>query len=125
MPYSGWLALNHHSSLVKLSLVQFSRKAVAAVPENAISQKPLDSSHSVEPVRLLWEGTRQAIEHGIDTEDLIALCGIIMHLADHRLLRHSCTSSGESDEGDEQLRQYRKLASDLLQWASTPAPEPD
>ena len=93
--------------------------------ENFSPQKSLDWCCSADAVRQLWVGTRKAMEEGIDTEDLIALCGIIVRLADHRLLRESCNPTGESDEAAEQLRKYRKLASDLLQWASAAAPEPD
>jgi hypothetical protein len=53
------------------------------------------------------------------------LCGIIVRLADHRLLRESYNPRGESGEAAEQLRKYRRLASELLQWASAAAPEPD
>lgn len=80
-----------------------------------------------EAVRLLWEGTRKAIDGGIDTKDVVSLCDIIVRLADHRLLfvqSERSIPSGESQEAADQLRQYRKLASDLLQWASRPMPEP-
>jgi hypothetical protein len=81
-----------------------------------------------EAVRLLWEGTRKAIDGGIDTKDLVSLCDIIVRLADHRLLliQSGCNlPAAESQETVNQLRHYRKLASDLLQWASRPMPEPD
>ncbi len=81
---------------------------------------------SPESVRLLWEGTRKALDGGIDTEDLVSLCRVIVRLADDRLLiLQSCAPSAESQEVAEQLQHYRKLASDLLQWATKPAPEPD
>ena len=81
-----------------------------------------------EAVRLLWEGTRKAIDGGIDTKDLVSLCNVIVRLADHRLLfiQADCDLPAvESQEAANQLRHYRKLASDLLQWASRPMPEPD
>jgi hypothetical protein len=81
-----------------------------------------------ESVRLLWEGTRKAIDRGIDTKDLVSLCDIIVRLADHRLLliQAECgIPAAESQEAVNELRHYRKLASDLLQWASRPMPEPD
>lgn len=81
---------------------------------------------SPESVRLLWEGTRKALDGGIDTEDLVSLCRVIVRLADDRLLiLESCAPSAESQEAADQLQHYRKLASDLLQWATKPAPEPD
>jgi hypothetical protein len=83
------------------------------------------TSPSVEAVRLLWEGTRKAIDEGIDTEALVALCDIIVRLADHRLLHASRGRSPESDQTVEQLRHYRELAAQLLRWASAPTPEPD
>jgi hypothetical protein len=103
----------------------FFERLDVAVPENVSSQKSLDCWRSAEAVRLLWEGTRKAIDDGIDTDALIALCEVIVRLADHRLLRESNSSSCESEKAAEQLRHYRRLASDLLQWASAQAPEPD
>ena len=79
-----------------------------------------------ESVRLLWEGTRKALDGGIDTEDLVSLCRVIVRLADERLLiLESCEPSAESQEAGDQFRHYRKLAADLIQWATKPAPEPD
>ena len=95
------------------------------MPESVSPANSLDSCRSVEAVRLLWEGTRKAIDDGIDTDALVALCEVIVRLADHRLLRESNSSSCESEKAAEQLRHYRRLASDLLQWASAQAPEPD
>jgi len=75
---------------------------------------------------MLWEGTRRAIDEGIDTEDLAALCSIVVRLAEYRLLIGvSWPRSAESEQAAEQLRWYRKMASDLLQWANTPTHEPD
>lgn len=77
-------------------------------------------------MRLLWEGTRKALDGGIDTEDLVSLCSVIVRLADHRLLiLESCEPLSETQEAADQLQHYRKMASDLLQWATKPAPEPD
>ncbi|MHB1424880.1 MAG: hypothetical protein ACYC3I_17045 [Gemmataceae bacterium] len=79
-------------------------------------------------MRSLWEGTRKALERGIDHDDLVSLCNIIIRLADHRLLFIQVKgdpASAENKEAAEQLRLYRKLASDLLQWATKPVPEPD
>lgn len=83
---------------------------------------------SPETVRLLWEGTRKALDGGIDHADLLSLLDIIVRLADHRLLFIQVTCdppSAESDVVAEQLRLYRKMAFELLQWAKKPAPEPD
>lgn len=83
---------------------------------------------SPEAVRLLWEGTRKALDGGLDNDDLVSLCDIIVRLADHRLLilQVKCDPpSVEAEIAAEQLRTYRKMASDLLQWAKKPAPEPD
>jgi hypothetical protein len=85
---------------------------------------PLESA---EATRLLWEGTQKALdESGLDRRDLVSLCDIIVRLADHSLLRvEAKVSRPESDQDVQQIRHYRELASDLLRWASTPAPEPD
>lgn len=96
--------------------------------ENGTKSELAERLRFPESVRLLWEGTRKAIDGGIDTKDLVSLCGIIVRLADHRLLflETGCgLSATESQEAANQLRQYRKLASDLLQWATRPMPEPD
>jgi hypothetical protein len=96
--------------------------------ENATKPDLAEHFRFPEAVHLLWEGTRKAIDGGIDTKDLVALCDIIVRLADHRLLflQAECGSpAAESQEAANQLRHYRKLASDLLQWASRPMPEPD
>ena len=96
--------------------------------DNEIRPESAERFRSPEAVRLLWEGTRKAIDGGIDTKDLVSLCDIIVRLADHRLLftQADCGSpAAESQEVANQIRHYRKLASDLLQWASRPMPEPD
>lgn len=81
---------------------------------------------SSEAVRHLWEGTRKALNGGIDTKDLVSLCDIIVRLADHRLLIIRATSSAaETEEAAKQIQHYRDLAADVLQRASKPAPEPD
>jgi len=96
--------------------------------ENGTKPEHAERFRFPEAVSLLWEGTRKAIDGGIDTKDLVSLCDIIVRLADHRLLftQVECGSStAESQDVANQLRQYRKLASELLQWASRPMPEPD
>jgi hypothetical protein len=96
--------------------------------ENGTKSELAERFRFPEAVRLLWEGTRKAIDGGIDTKDLVSLCDIIVRLADHRLLfvQAECGAPAtESQETANQLRHYRKLASDLLQWASRPMPEPD
>jgi len=77
-------------------------------------------------VRFLWEGTRKALDGGIDTKDLVSLCDIIVRLADHRLsIVRAAPHSAETEEAAKQIRHYRDLAADVLQQASRPAPEPD
>jgi hypothetical protein len=96
--------------------------------ENGTKPELAERFRFPEAVRLLWEGTRKAIDGGIDTKDLVSLCDIIVRLADHRLLsiQSGCNlPAAESQEATNQLWHYRKLASDLLQWASRPMPEPD
>lgn len=96
--------------------------------ENGTKPELTERFRYPEAVRLLWEGTRKALDGGVDHNDLISLCDIIVRLADHRLLfiqAKGDASSAESVQATEQLRQYRKMASDLLQWAAKPAPEPD
>lgn len=96
--------------------------------ENGTKSEFAECFRYPEAVRLLWEGTRKALDGGVDHKDLVSLCDIIVRLADHRLLflqaKGDC-SSADSGEAAEQLRQYRKLASDLLQWAAQPVPEPN
>jgi hypothetical protein len=94
--------------------------------DNGTHRESLKCARSLDTVRLLWEATRRVIAEGIDTEDLVALCGLVVRLAEHRLLDGaSCPPSAESEQAAEQLRSYRNMASDLLQWANTPAHEPD
>lgn len=96
------------------------------MPENETLQELPKRFRSPECVRLLWEGTRKALDGGIDTDDLVSLCNAIVSLADDRLLSYaSCAPSDESEEAAKQVQHYRKLAGDLLQWATQPAPEPD
>ncbi len=86
--------------------------------ENGPQREPSERFPSPEAVRLLWEGTRKALDGGIDTKDLVSLCDIIVRLADHRLLllKVKCDPpSTESQEAIEQLQYYRKLASDVFQ----------
>lgn len=80
-----------------------------------------------EAVRLLWEGTQKAVEEwGIDRTDLASLCDIVVRLADHRLLLIEARGSPPgSEQVAGRVRHYRRLAAELLQWASTPPPEPD
>lgn len=96
--------------------------------ENGTKPELAESLRFPEAVRLLWEGTRIAIDGGIDTKDVVSLCDIIVRLADHRLLfvqaQHGIAAT-ESQEAANQLRHYRKLASDLHQWAARPMPEPE
>jgi 3-methyladenine DNA glycosylase/8-oxoguanine DNA glycosylase len=64
----------------------------------------------------------------MDHDDLVSLCDIIVRLADQRLLilQAKCQSdTSEFEEVAKQLRPYRQMASELLQWAKKPAPEPD
>jgi hypothetical protein len=115
-------------SVGKLPFRPGNRKAVDAMQENGTQPELAERIRFPEAVRLLWEGTRKAIDGGIDTKDLISLCDITVRLADHRLLflqAEKGVPSAESQEAVNQLRHYRKLASDLLQWASRPMPEPD
>jgi hypothetical protein len=80
-----------------------------------------------EALRLLWEGTRKALqEWGMDRGDLVSLCDVMVRLADHRLLvLEAAGSPAGSHQVADQVRHYRQLASDLLRRASTPPPEPD
>jgi hypothetical protein len=95
--------------------------------ENGTQPQFAECSQFPEAVRLLWEGTQKALdEWGTDRSDLVSLCDIIVRLADHRLqVVASCGSPPGSEQVAEQLRHYRRLASDLLQWAAKPPPEPD
>jgi len=94
--------------------------------ENKDIREISEHFHSSDAVRLLWEGTRKALDGGIDTKDLVSLCDIIVRLADHRLLIIQAAShSAEAEEAAKQIRQYRDVAADVLQRASKPAPEPD
>lgn len=98
------------------------RKGHDNMSENAT---PQESQHapSLEAVRLLWEGTRKALERGLDHADLTALCDIISRLADHRLARME--AGLESDRDAEQLRRCRDESRQMFQWATKPVPEPD
>jgi hypothetical protein len=80
-----------------------------------------------EAVSMLWEGMQKALaETGLDRSDLAALCDIIVRLADHRLLLIEAKySPPQSEQAADQVRHYRKLASDLHRRASTPPPDPD
>ena len=97
------------------------------MPENGTRLEYAKCSQFPEALRLLWEGTHKAADAGIDTDDLVSLCDIIVRLADHRLLRLTAqyAPSTEGVEAADQVRHYRKMASDLLQWATAPMPEPD
>jgi hypothetical protein len=97
------------------------------MPDKAPHAEFADISQFPEAVRLLWEGTRKAVDAGIDTDDLAALCDIVVRMAEHRLLLlgAECAPSAEREQAADQLRHYRKLASDLYQWATAPVPEPD
>ena len=96
--------------------------------ENETLREFSERFHTPEAVRLLWEGTRKALDGGLDNDDLVSLCDIIVRLADHRLRiiqAKGDPSATESAAAVEQLRLYHKMASELLQWAKKPAPEPD
>lgn len=94
--------------------------------ENGVKWDTSELFQSPDAVRLLWEGTRKALDGGIDTKDLVSLCDIIVRLADDRLLIIQAASpSTETEEAAKQIRQYRDLAADVFQRASKPAPEPD
>jgi len=94
--------------------------------EKGANWESSEHSQSADAVRLLWEGTRKALDGGIDTKDLVALCDIIVRLADHRLLIiQTAPPSAETAEAVKDIRQYRDLAADVLHRASKPAPEPD
>jgi hypothetical protein len=105
-----------------------SRMAVHVMPKKQ-SQAGADGSgfQSSVAIRLLWEGTQKALEElGMDRGDLVSLCNIIVRLADHSVLHiEARVPHPESNQGVEQIRHYRELASNLLRWASTPAREPD
>jgi hypothetical protein len=94
--------------------------------ENGTHTESLECSQFPEAVRLLWEGTRKAVDAGIDTDDLVVLCNIMVRLADHRLLfLGQFAPSRGCEEAAGLLQHYRKMASELLQWAAAPTPEPD
>jgi len=94
--------------------------------ENGIQRESSRCARSLDSVRLLWEGTQKALAEGLDTEDLVTLCGIVVRLAEHGLLvGASASASSECEQDAEQLRSYRNKASNLLRWVSTPAGEPD
>lgn len=94
--------------------------------ETGANWEPAEHLQSSDAVRLLWEGTRKALDGGMDTKDLASLCDIIVRLADHRLLIiRAASSSAETEEAAKQIQYYRELAADVLQRASRPAPEPD
>src|SRR5262245_23585903 len=100
-----------------------------AMPEKESQIGIADGSRlpSSEAVRLLWEGTQRALDElGMDRSDLASLCDIIVRLANHSaLVIEAKLSHPESHPIVEQIRHYRELASDLLRWASMPAPEPN
>jgi hypothetical protein len=103
-------------------------KGGGEMQEKETHQEIFERFQSPEAVRLLWEGTRKALDGGLDHDDLISLCDIIVRLADRRLLiiqAKDGPSAAESKAASEQFRHYRKMASELLQWAKKPAPEPD
>ena len=94
--------------------------------EKEANWDPSEHFQSSEAVRLLWEGTRKALDGGMDTKDLVSLCDIIVRLADHRLLIiQTASHSVETEEAAKQIRHYRDLAAEVFQRASKPAPEPD
>lgn len=94
--------------------------------ENGAKWETSEHFQSSDAVRLLWEGTRKALDGGIDTKDLVSLCDIIVRLADQRLLIiQAAPPSAEIAEAAKQIQHYRVLAADVLQQASKPAPEPD
>ncbi|HEY7427888.1 MAG TPA: hypothetical protein VH682_26890 [Gemmataceae bacterium] len=91
------------------------------------SEIPPQLTVSPEAVRLLWEGTRKAVEEwGMDSEDLASLCDIIVRLVDHRLLvLASCEATPASAQVAEKLQSYRQQAMDWLQRARRQPVEPD
>ena len=97
------------------------------MPQNGNHQEFPECFQFPEAIRLLWEGTQKAVEEwGIDRSDLAALCEIVVRLADHRLmLIEACGSPPGSEKVAEQVRNYRELASYLLQSASALPSEPD
>lgn len=103
------------------------RKAVSTMQENGTQPEFAECFQFPDAVRLLWEGTQKALgEWGMDQKDLLSLCDIIVRLADHRLLLIAkCGSPGGSEEVADQVQHYRKMASDLLQWAAASVTEPD
>ncbi len=97
------------------------------MPHHGDRQEFPESFQFPEAIRLLWEGTRKAVEEwGMDRSDLAALCDIVVRLADHRLmLIEACCSPPGSEKIAEQVRNYRELASHLLRSASASPTEPD
>jgi hypothetical protein len=96
--------------------------------ENGTRRQSPEYFSSSEAVHLLWEGTRKALDGGVDHDDLVSLCEIIVRLADDRLLFIQARSDSPSTEVQEVanlLLRYRTMASDLLQWATKPTSEPD
>ncbi len=105
-----------------------SSKGGGEMQEKETDQRVFERFQSPEAVRLLWEGTRKALDGGLDNDDLISLCDIIVRVADRRLgiiQAKGDLSAAQSDAAAEQLRHYHQLAFELLQWAKKPAPEPD
>jgi hypothetical protein len=101
-------------------------KGDGEMQENGANWEPTEYLQSPDAVRHLWEGTRKALDGGIDTKDLVSLCDIIVRLADHRLLTiQAAPHSAEAEEAAKQIRHYLDLAAEVLQRASKPAPEPD
>ena len=85
-----------------------------------------EAAHFAESVRLLWEATQRVVYGGIDTDDLVELCSIVVRLAEHRLLRlQSGAGSTDSAKAIEQLRECRDAALKVLEAVKAPAPEPD
>lgn len=92
----------------------------------AIHPETADALHFAQSVGLLWEGTRQVIYGGIDTDHVIALCSIVVRVSERRLLRlKSGPRSPETDKAIEELCSYHRSALELLEWAKKPTPEPD
>jgi hypothetical protein len=93
---------------------------------NEIHPETDEALHFAESVRLLWEGTRQVVYGGIDTDDLGTLCSIVARVAERRLLRlQSAPQSSELESVIKQLQDSHDSALVLLAWIKTPTPEPN
>jgi hypothetical protein len=103
------------------------RKAVNVMPRNEAHPELAECFQLPEALRLLWEGMQKALEEwGLDRSDLASLCDVVVRLADHRLLVIQAKGSPPGSETiADQVRHYRKLASDLYRWAVASPPEPD